>query len=1375
MTCFGESEYFKPSQLIELINQYEVPENYYSEVIDGLVEVLDRYVFLDILKSPPNIEEVPTYKFKADLIEKFKNLPKDKGFYEFYNQMVKELVTGHDGHARIQAAYPPNVSNPIDLRKILLLMPIDFKIEKEEDTMKVYAKLTSRLTKEELEGVFGEELIKKFESLQDSPIKTISGTEPIEYLSKFGSQYNNMKSPHAAFTYAMRKINGIQISRFPFLAEEVENIIISYENTTLDYEKEELNEEDELSITFDCKFSLFSTIHKLFLKRNSNFDIKQFEKFVQLKNKNNPYGENIFDLYEQFTMKDKISNINWDYEDESKQFKCKEDTDVNVILQHSFMFEKYDNFFDTLTNCLKKFDENTKPIVVIQSLNGGGMEDATSSMQELIQPRFEIMNYQSLRNSTQVKQNLDMPDILRPTLKFASRFSDLETCTPFEDAESMYKELETEDYGNATHVHTKPFIMTVGPDFRKKIDAIKKGLKNRRKPTEIIVYTDGFSYSATSFFIKGLQEFGGAIIVGYDGNPIEGIETFDAAQSPSGYLDEQIKTEAVKKLESNGFFIDALTVFASYDAEGYFKLKPKIPREFRIRTVDERIELYDKYSDDLYNEFIQQAKEIFKKYENSCSLRNLNLHLDAPECDKKMENSYTHGGYVCGSNGKWDKEKCEAYYCDTGYFFDQINKKCVRNPCASIESYTPAEAISNINKWDLNETFYADAIVNVVDVLDRYVFLDISQNPPQPKGHEKYHNKVDLIKKLREIELTDIKFYSFYQQFKETLNLVRDGHLGIKFTSPYKRQDDWALDKLIMIQPVDYKIESKDGDTKVYAKLVKYIPEVTLMKLFGMSLITKIKQFENTPIKTIKKNDPIDYIAEFRKRFTYTKSPHGAFSLTLNTMNGASLSNYPLSEEEMTNIEIVYQEKGLEGDTISYDYVILKMATVLEELHKKNPHINIKEFESYFEKQIKIAESEVNIFQSFGAFISAYKNDGLHWDYEDKTKVLKCRADLENYVNVYYQSLFSIEEIEDYYDTVKNCLTLFDNNTFPIVVIEDMNPGGMEEMTFSFQEFVQPKLEVMNYHALRNSQQVKDNLDEKDDKTKGLTYASRFSDMKTCIPFKSSKEIFEELETEDYGNDVKHVHTKPMIMTVGRDFRKKIDEIKKTIKNIRKPTEIIVYTDGYSYSATSVFIKGLQEFGGAIIVGYNGNPHLDNNVFDGAQAPSGYLDNQHITESIKSLESSGFKFGSVTVFESFTSKSIHGEKPRVPKEYEIMPIDDRVYINSKYDDDLYPTFIEEAKKIFEKYKTKCNINNLDLILDAPECDEKLEKYTHGGYPCNSEGEWDKEKCVPYYCDTGYYFDKFDNKCHKNPCSPSSSFSFFISFSLLSLFTLLVFL
>ena len=61
---------------------------------------------------------------------------------------------------------------------------------------------------------------------------------------------------------------------------------------------------------------------------------------------------------------------------------------------------------------------------------------------------------------------------------------------------------------------------------------MKTKKKILKKPTDIIIFTDSYSYSATSGFIKGFQNTGGAIIVGYFGNPkIKGTDLFDGSQS----------------------------------------------------------------------------------------------------------------------------------------------------------------------------------------------------------------------------------------------------------------------------------------------------------------------------------------------------------------------------------------------------------------------------------------------------------------------------------------------------------------------------------------------------------------------------------------------------------------------------------------------------------------------------------------------------------------------------------------------------------------------------------------------------------------------------------------------------------------------------
>ena len=49
-----------------------------------------------------------------------------------------------------------------------------------------------------------------------------------------------------------------------------------------------------------------------------------------------------------------------------------------------------------------------------------------------------------------------------------------------------------------------------------------------------------------------------------------------------------------------------------------------------------------------------------------------------------------------------------------------------------------------------------------------------------------------------------------------------------------------------------------------------------------------------------------------------------------------------------------------------------------------------------------------------------------------------------------------------------------------------------------------------------------------------------------------------------------------------------------------------------------------------------------------------------------------------------------------------------------------------------------------------------EKYTHGGYECGENGIW-SDKCVPSFCDIGYFFDRNEKKCVKDVCYKEKNF------------------
>ena len=81
-----------------------------------------------------------------------------------------------------------------------------------------------------------------------------------------------------------------------------------------------------------------------------------------------------------------------------------------------------------------------------------------------------------------------------------------------------------------------------------------------------------------------------------------------------------------------------------------------IPLEYTITPVDEISQIYEYFNEESYDKFVSSAKEIINKYKTECNPDNKKLLLIDENCDKSFKNNYTHGGYQCGSDGKWNKK-----------------------------------------------------------------------------------------------------------------------------------------------------------------------------------------------------------------------------------------------------------------------------------------------------------------------------------------------------------------------------------------------------------------------------------------------------------------------------------------------------------------------------------------------------------------------------------------------------------------------------------------------------------------------------------------------------------------------------------------------
>ena len=238
------------------------------------------------------------------------------------------------------------------------------------------------------------------------------------------------------------------------------------------------------------------------------------------------------------------------------------------------------------------------------------------------------------------------------------------------------------------------------------------------------------------------------------------------------------------------------------------------------------------------------------------------------------------------------------------------------------------------------------------------------------------------------------------------------------------------------------------------------------------------------------------------------------------------------------------------------------------------------------------------------------------------------------------------------------------------------------------------------------------------------------------------------MTSDDYDldkNNNKIIHKRTKIVDCNLSSRTHFYNFRKNTKNMRKPTDILIFTDGYSYSATSSFIKNVQLKGGAIIVGYSESLNL--NKFDSSLSPLSVISTEDTKDDFsKQITNLGFSLR-YTIKEYFDKNDIENEL-NIPLEYKIHEIDER-FEYYPYNYFSLSEFILKTKSIFKNYQTNCNPKNKKLVLIS----EKFifsSKEMHGGYECGDDGKW-SDKCVPTYCDNGFYFDETKNECIKDLC------------------------
>ena len=640
--------------------------------------------------------------------------------------------------------------------------------------------------------------------------------------------------------------------------------------------------------------------------------------------------------------------------------------------------------------------------------------------------------------------------------------------------------------------------------------------------------------------------------------------------------------------------------------------------------------------------------------------------------------------------------------------------------CLNTQSYIPIidliGNLSSLSNQTKDESYYQSVIDDLISIMENYAYINILKSPPKVNGSD-YFTKVDIIQDFKNLKSKLVEktpnFYEFYQSILKIIDSAKDYH--ILFVPSFKEKPFDLLFNLFISSPIELDIQR---DKKV---LVKTNP--IIFSLSNGTVQVKNGEFINENYKNkmyvekINNQNVFDFIRGFCSEYIQFKSSSMKFVWNKSNLKAMALWQCPLNISEFKYFNITYSN----GETISSNYIgfLPSEIGVNRDKNIDNYLYNLKDL--YTDREL---------FFNFN--IDNKDKNGIDWDINIDKKI-KCKIDHTNGVNVIFQNSFKPNNIDPIgiINNISYCHGNFTNNDYPIIVIESLNSGGFAQLSKLMQQMVQDLLRPKNYFSVIHNNYTKQFLQDNIDSFIFVDDAEQRN--------LSIDEFYNDAISEKFG-DIKIERSKQRLI-YDLNFEKSIQKDIFKRNKIKKPTDIIVFTDGASFSATSVFIKNLYYFGGAIMVGYGGDP--DSDSFDASQNPTFVLTNLTGIKGYTDLLLKGFAFIQLPIGPMYKASYSKKEK-NIPEEFVVNLVDERINIYNDYSDNLYQTFIDEAKKILEKYKTNCNVNNKYMKLLNEECKFDNE-YTHGGYQCGNDGKWTKT-CSPFYCDEDYYFEYNSQKC-----------------------------
>jgi len=357
---------------------------------------------------------------------------------------------------------------------------------------------------------------------------------------------------------------------------------------------------------------------------------------------------------------------------EHKEVLCgmSKDGNMNYIILDTFDPQNETLFYNELVECVQDFDENDKPITIILSYNSGGYISLQELVKFLLMPPYDIRTIEAARNTEFVREYMLRYSYYRSLAPISKKCEMFTNVT----APEFLKYEERDDFGSGgIHVRTKKMIQTSLDVSEYEPYTLKKHV---RKPTDIIVATDGYCFSACSFFVNNIIRSGSAIVAGF-GTTTPGDELFAAGQCPSTQIYPMLNNKTISDLSGECGLYYATPVMETFNISKDFK--ETIPGDYDVLRVD----VHCGYNTSHYpntNNLLAATLKVHQRFMTECNPNNHHLIFVTENCTCDDPHAL-YCGYACGKDSVWDKTVCKISACVPGYVVDYESNKCVRNDC----------------------------------------------------------------------------------------------------------------------------------------------------------------------------------------------------------------------------------------------------------------------------------------------------------------------------------------------------------------------------------------------------------------------------------------------------------------------------------------------------------------------------------------------------------------------------------------------------------------------------------------------------------------------------------------------------------------------